>query len=336
MKSHRRSLRRRPNPFVFLGPLVLVLILVFAVQMEENNPPEDAGEVLINTESQSNTKSPSKSGSIIPASIMEVHFLDVGQGDSVLVTMPNGISTYTMLIDSGEARYGETVAEYLRDLEIDRIDVLINTHPHADHMGSMAKVIDEFEIGEFYMPQVPEDDIPITRAYERLLDAVIDTNMRANPLYKGAYIDFPAEGQIEVLWPERDTDPKGELNNISGVIRLSYGDTIFLFMGDAEAEVEDELLESDRSLLQATVLKCGHHGSDTATTEEFAEAVNPQIAVISCGEDNSYGHPHPRVMQTLGSLDCELWRTDMQGTMVIRSDGERVSIEKRTNKPEAP
>lgn len=314
-KPHRRKFRSI-NPFSLLFPLALVVVLVIASVVKEKLPGQ---EVSVTQAESGSAVSAEHNGNL------EVRYLDVGQGDSILIRIPNGANAFVMLIDTGEQQYAQGLQDYLTELEIDRIDVLVNTHPHADHMGAMADIITEFEIGEIYMPMLTEEQVPTTRVYENLLDAILAKNITANPLYEGVYIDTPIDAQIEVYWPKQNSSDVKELNNVSGVMRLTYGNTSFLFTGDAEELVEEELVSSDLDL-SATVLKCGHHGSSTSTTNEFLQAVQPQLCVISCGADNRYGHPSEEVMKLLADYGCEVYRTDQQDTIIMVSDGKQITV----------
>ena len=253
---------------------------------------------------------------------LSVYFLDVGQGDSALVRIPDGNGTFDMLIDTGEYAYADGLTETLQALSVERIDALICTHQHTDHMGCMARIVQRFEIGEIYMPKLPNEVVPTTSAYEALLNAIKQKPLRANALYRGTKIDCPAGASIEVLAPEKDAD-WDDLNNYSGVLRISFGDTAFLFTGDAETASEKLILKSDATLW-ADVLKCGHHGSRTSSSANFLKAVSPDYAVISCGAGNSYGHPHDGTLEKLSKLGTEVFRTDEDGTILAASDGKTV------------
>lgn len=316
----RKANRRNPpriNPFALLVPLALIVFFVITSLVREKLPEQEVSV----TQTESGTASASGQNNNL-----EVRYLDVGQGDSILIRIPNGDDMFVMLIDTGEQQYAQGLQNYLTELEIDRIDVLVNSHPHADHMGAMADIITEFEIGEIYMPMLTEEQIPTTRVYENLLDAILAKNMTVNPLYEGVYIDAPGDAQIDVYWPKQESSDVKELNNVSGVIRLTYGNTSFLFTGDAEEGVEETLVDSGLDL-SATVLKCGHHGSSTSTTKDFLQAVQPQLCVISCGADNRYGHPDEEVLALLAEYGCKVYRTDQQGTIIMESDGKQISVE---------
>ncbi len=254
----------------------------------------------------------------------QVFFLDVGQGDSELIRVPGESGYFNVLLDTGEAEYAEGLADFLRSLGIERIDVLLESHPHSDHMGGMYRIVEEFEIGSVYLPRVPEEQTPTSKAYEKLLDSIERKGLVISQLHADASIEAPGLASFQVLAPEK-TQVWEELNNYSAVIRFSYGENTFLFPGDAESEVEKALLEEEREL-SAQVLKCGHHGSKTSSTADFLRAVSPSYAVISCGADNSYGHPHKGTLQKLSKLSSEVFRTDEDGTILMLSDGEDLTV----------
>lgn len=312
MEKHRSKVFR--YAVALLIPLALVLVFV---PFEIFGGNTDTDIPVTETESLPETD--------LGFDMLEVHFLDVGQGDSILIRTKNGLDIYNMLIDTGEQQYAETLTEYLQSLGIRNINVLVNTHPHADHMGGMADIISKFGIGEMYMPKLPDDMIPATRVYENLLDAMFLKNIQANPLHEGVYIDMPGEAKIEVYWPRQGMEDFDDLNNVSAILKLTYGDTSFLFTGDAEKSEEKAVLENGADL-SATVLDCGHHGSKTSTSQEFLEMVNPQAAVISCGKDNKYGHPHDETLEALAGIGSEVYRTDLNGTVIMQSNGSQVTV----------
>lgn len=319
MKKPHLKKHRRIKPFVLWIPLALIMLFIIIPLVEENLPVQGGSEVPVTQTDSGFASEPEENTNL------EIHYLDVGQGDSILIRLPNGVNTYVMLIDTGEQQYAQGLQNYLTELGVDRIDVLVNTHPHADHMGAMADIITEFEIGEIYMPMLTEELIPTTRVYENLLDVILAKDMTVNPLYEGVYIDAPGEAQIEVYWPKQELEDVKELNNVSGVLRLTYGNISFLFTGDAEEMVEEELVSSGLDI-SATVLKCGHHGSSTSTTYDFLQAVQPQLCVISCGADNRYGHPNEEVLERLEDFGCDVYRTDRQGTIIMETEGKKITV----------
>lgn len=257
---------------------------------------------------------------------LQVYYLDVGQGDSQLVRIPWENGYYNMLIDTGEYKYADGLTDYLRELGVEKIDALVCSHPHTDHMGCMARIIQRFEIGALYMPILPEEETPDTVAYEKLLEAAEEKNLTINRLHEDSAIESPAGSQFQVMSPRVDADWEGA-NNYSAVMRLVYGETSFLFTGDAEEDSEDIILE-DGYLLASDVLKCGHHGSSTSTSDQFLQAVDPLYAVISCGEDNRYGHPHWETLEKLEEGEIIVYRTDEDGTILAESNGSTITFTK--------
>lgn len=256
---------------------------------------------------------------------LSVYFLDVGQGDSALITTGD----WNMLIDTGEYEYADGLTEYLQDLGVKKIDALVCSHPHTDHMGCMARIVQRFEIGTFYMPRVSDDMVPTTSAYEALLNAVEKKNMKITTLESGTEIGCPEEFTIEVFSPRPNAQWEN-MNNWSAILRLSYGETSFLFTGDAERGTEDCVREDAAAYgwdLGSTVLKCSHHGSNDGNPSKWLKAVNPQYAVMSCGKDNPYGHPHKEPLERLEKLGTEIYRTDRDGTILAKSDGKAVTWE---------
>lgn len=264
---------------------------------------------------------------IITASELKVHFLDVGQADSILLQLPNN---ETMLIDAGNNTDGDMVVNYIRSQGLKKLDYLIGTHPHEDHIGGLDDVIKSLKIGQIYMPNVTHT----TKTFEDVLLAVKSKNKKITSAKAGVTIIDEPECQAYFLSPAHDNYE--ELNYWSAVIKLDYKNTSFLFMGDAEEINEFEILA--RSSIQpfANVLKVGHHGSHSSTTEPFLTAVNPDYAVISVGQGNNYGHPSPIVLNCLQEHDIKVYRTDKQGTIIATSDGENIQFDTDPIKPKIP
>ncbi|MGN0534093.1 MAG: ComEC/Rec2 family competence protein [Eubacterium sp.] len=244
---------------------------------------------------------------------LSVHYLDVGQGDSEFVQLPNG---ECMLIDAGDMNYGGEITEQIKSLGYDKIDYLIATHPHADHIGGMSEVIESFEIGEIYMPRA----IANTATFEELLNTISDKGLSISTARSETVIEESGGLTMEFLSPcSAEYD---DLNNYSAVLKITYNDSSFIFTGDAEDASENEMLENSYSKLNADVLKVGHHGSKYSTTEDFLDAVSPEYAVISCGKDNSYGHPHSETVKRLTDAGVKLYRTDRLGAVTISTSGD--------------
>lgn len=261
----------------------------------------------INTDSDTESKTTPTSGTF------SVHYLDVGQGDSIFIELPN---QKCMLIDAGENMYGKSITEYINNLGYQKIDYLVATHPHADHIGSMAYVVKHNDIGEIYMPKVATT----TKTYENLLNAISDKGLKVKSAKAGMNIVDDNDFSINILAPV--TIEEDDLNNCSIILKMNYKSDSFLFLGDAEKK-ELETVTADMS---AEVLKVGHHGSRTSTTKALLEEVNPKYAVISLGKNNSYGHPHKSTLKLLDEFGVETYRTDEDGTIVISTEGSGVTI----------
>ncbi len=248
--------------------------------------------------------------------LLSVHVLDVGQADSILIITPNQRS---ILIDAGEAANGDAVVSYLKKNGIDKIDLLVGTHPHADHIGGLSQVIEAFEIGAFYMPA----KLHTTATFEELLLAADKKGLSINAAKAGIELSLDDGVQITFLSPIRDD--YDNLNDWSAVLKLKYKDKTFLFTGDAEAPVEKELIqEYGSAFLESDYLKVPHHGSSTSSTQELLAAVKPDVAVFSLGKNNTYGFPHREVLERYEEEDILIYRTDLQGTIVVESDGKEI------------
>jgi beta-lactamase superfamily II metal-dependent hydrolase len=252
---------------------------------------------------------------------MEVNYLDVGQGDSELIFLPDGT---TILIDSGDRSCISYITDALEDYGVEEIDILIASHPHADHIGCMATVVKNFDIGTIYMPKTSDSMTPTTVSYEKLLEAISNKNLKVKT-GKAGVVAYD-EGAIKLEFLAPNSSDYTNLNNYSIVAKLTYGDTSFLFMGDAEQESLKELLKGSYDL-SCDVLKLGHHGSSNAISEEFMAAVQPTYGIISCGADNSYGHPHREALSLLKQFDVTTYRTDEDGTIRATSDGTTITFE---------
>lgn len=243
---------------------------------------------------------------------LKVYFLDVGQGDSILAEADGNF----MLIDAGEREQGETVISYLKKQGVKKLNYVIGTHPHSDHIGGLEAVIKEFDVEKVILPEKEHT----TGTYERLLDAIEEKNLKVCIARTGDVYEL-GSASFQVLSPGRSYGD--ELNNWSVGIRLTYGGSAFVLCGDAEKEAEEDMCQSGLEL-KADVLKVSHHGSSTSTSEEFLDRVRPDTAVISCGRDNDYGHPHKETLEKLEKRKIQVLRTDLSGTIVAVSDGKSV------------
>lgn len=245
---------------------------------------------------------------------LEVHFLDVGQGDATLICQ----GEHAMLIDGGDNSKGTAVQSYLQSQGIEHLDYVIGTHPDADHVGGLDVVLYKFSWQQVILPDIEKD----TRTYQDVLKVIEDKNQKiTRPRVGESYALGAAE--FTVIAPVKE-DYGESFNDYSIGIRLNFGENQFVFTGDAEEDAEEDMLETGMDL-SADVFKAAHHGSNTANTVPFLEEVNPDAVVISCGEGNRYGHPRAEVLNHLRSMGIKVYRTDEQGTIVAVSDGSTIT-----------
>lgn len=251
-----------------------------------------------------------------PENLLVVSYIDVGQGDSILIQTPNGKN---ILIDAGTSSYETKISNYLKTKGVTKIDVLVATHPHADHIGGMSYIVENFQIGSIYMPKASTT----TKTYETLLTTIKNKGLVINTAKAGVTINLDSTINISIIAPV--SSGYSDLNQYSTVLKITYKNKSFLFMGDAGVTSEQEILNSGVNI-KANVLKVGHHGSSTATSQIFLDAVSPQYAVICVGAGNTYGHPTDQTLNRLTSAGIKIFRTDINGTIVISSDGQSIFI----------
>ena len=246
--------------------------------------------------------------------LLKVHYLDVGQGDSIFIELPNN---ETMLIDAAESYQSENIINYLKNLNYKKIDYVIGTHPHTDHIGGLKDIINTFEIGKIYMPKV----VSTTKTYESLLMAIKDKNLKINTAKAGTSIIDTDALKINILAPTNSTYT--ELNNYSVVTKITYGTTKFLFMGDAEKLSENEIKED----VTADVIKIGHHGSNTSSSIDFIKKVNAKYGIISVGLNNKYNLPKEETITNWENSGTKIYLTSTNGNITAISDGTNIKIE---------
>lgn len=245
---------------------------------------------------------------------MIVNYIDVGQADAILVE----VGSKKLLIDAGKTEAGEKVAEFLDDKNVKKIDYVIATHPHEDHVGGMSYIIDNFDIGKFYSPKVTTT----TKTYENMINSLKKKNLKITSLKGGEDPGIDLDGaKIEVFSP--NSYKYEDLNNYSPIIKITYGEKSFLFTGDAEKEIENEVIDKNVDL-KSDVLKVGHHGSTSSTTQEFLNEVSPSIAVISVGKNNTYKHPGEKTLIKLEKKNVKIYRTDIDGNIILSTDGSKI------------
>ena len=244
---------------------------------------------------------------------INIHYIDVGQGDSIFIELPNN---NTMLIDAGESSQKEIVKNYITNLGYSKIDYLIGTHPHTDHIGGLAYIINNFIIDKIYMPNA----LSTSKTYENLLNTIASKNLKVKTAKAGVKILDEEDLKINIIAP--NSKSYEDLNNYSAVIKIVYKNRSFLFMGDAEIESENEIKVD----VSADVIKIGHHGSNSSTGKNFINKVKAKYAIISVGSDNKYSHPYQTVIDRLTNNKIEIYRTDLNGNILVKSDGYSLDI----------
>ena len=246
--------------------------------------------------------------------IAKFHFIDVGQGDCILI---QGKDT-NLLIDARTTQSGSIIYKYLKNLGIDYLDYFIGTHPHEDHLGGAALVLSSIDVGKVFV----NPDTSTSYFYEKFLNTLIQKNI--TPVLPDTDCIYEiGPFRLKFLSPTKDF---GNANDNSLVLTVQFGDIRALFTGDAERAVEAELIKTNFNI-SADILKVGHHGSRYASSAEFLNAVYPDVSVIQCGEENSYGHPHEEALQRLESIGSALLRTDKEGSIVLVTDGKTIQKE---------
>lgn len=310
-KRKSKTNKKLIESIISIGILILLIVFGFYYQNKDTLLQSTTGNTIPRQINQATIEQNKLTGSL------EIYFFDVGQADSILLKNQE----QTVLIDAGNNADGKWLVQKLENLGIKKIDYLIGTHPHEDHIGGMDDVIKNFDIGTIYMPKVQTN----TKTFEEVLDAVAQKNLKITSPQIGTTFNV-GDAVCEVMaCGEGTKEEKNNLNLASIVIRTTYGKQSYLFMADAETKNEVA-----RIWPQTNVIKIGHHGSDTSSSLNFIKQVQPQIAIISVGKDNHYGHPKESILNRLQSQHIEIYRTDTNGTIYISSDGEtnHIQIEK--------
>ena len=249
---------------------------------------------------------------ILDGDLLKVNYIDVGQGDSIFIELPN---KDTMLIDAGEKNYDKKVINYIDSLKYSRIDYVIGTHPHTDHIGALASVIKKYDIGSIYMPKKESN----SKTFVNLLNTIKEKNLKIHTAKAGVNIINSDNLKVDIIAPNKEYS---DANNNSAVVKITYINRCFLFMGDAEVESEKNITDS----VKCDVVKIGHHGSDTSSGISFVKSTNAKYAVVSVGKGNIYKHPYEFILKRWEENGAEVLRTDELGDIVITTNGNELSI----------
>lgn len=250
----------------------------------------------------------------IKLSELKVHYLNVGQADSILIQNGNA----SMLIDAGNNDDADVVVNYLKQQGIKKLEYIIGTHPHEDHIGGLDVVVNTFDIGKIYMPKITHT----TKTFKDVVASIKNKGLKITTPVPASTFDL-CDAKCTIVAP--NSSSYEDINNYSIVLKVQYGDTSYLFTGDAEDVSEGEMLQKGFDI-SSNVLKVGHHGSHSSSTDAFLNKVNPKYAVICVGKDNDYGHPHQETMDKLKSRGIKVYRTDQCGTLISTSDGKNITF----------
>ncbi|MCM1064034.1 MAG: MBL fold metallo-hydrolase [Eubacterium sp.] len=309
MKTPFHIIQKKIIPY-----LAVIFLLTSCHAIGNNSTPLESSAVseLANPETVNLLPAPENKDPAPALSELQVHFIDVGQGDSTLIICENE----SMLIDAGNNEKGTFIQLYLQKQGIDHLTYVIGTHPDADHIGGLDVILTKFDCGTVIMPEVASDT-----ASCRDVMAAMDYRNYKNTLPQVGDVYVLGDAEFTVIAPNGDYSDD---NNCSVGIKLVHGNNSFLFTGDAGAEAEADILQNGIEI-KADVLHAGHHGSSTSSSQDFVSGVSPSYAVISCGKDNPYGHPHEQTLKTLQENGVQIFRTDEQGSIVAVSDGQSIS-----------
>ena len=252
---------------------------------------------------------------------LKMHVIDVGQGDSVLIQCGES----NVLIDCGENGMGKTVLDYLRRAGVSHLDWIIGTHPHSDHIGGMDTVIKskDLSIDHVMMPQTTKEMTPTTMTYTEVLTAIKKKNLKITRPVPGTEYDLDGMTML-VLSPAKSARYE-DLNDYSIVLKFTYKNVSILTGGDASKNVEQQIISRDYDL-SADIYKVSHHGGRDGNSQAFLDEINPKYAAISVGADNKYGHPKSEILKRLNKMNCEVYRTDLDGDIIFESDGKNISV----------
>lgn len=309
-KSMKKNVKKVIGTLVLALMILIVSIISDMFPEEVDNYIESDLNIPVN-ESNTMTVSTLESTVVTSDSELKIYYFDVGQADAELIIADDKV----MLIDAGNVEDGENLAKYIEALGVERIDYLVGTHAHEDHIGGMQEIVESFDIGTIYMPDVSTT----TMTFENLLGAISEKGLGVSTVNIGDTFSL-GSGVCTVM--NVRNEEQADLNDTSICLHFVYGENRFLFMGDASED-----MEKDVTWPEIDVLKVGHHGSDTSTSEDFLNQTKPKVAIISCGIGNQYGHPNDDTIARLENIGAEIYRTDEVGTVLLTSNGSTYDIQ---------
>ena len=280
--------------------IIIIGIILYLQNNEENNIQERKTD---------NTKDVILETDKVP---FQIQFLDVGEADCILIKNNNSYA----LVDAGNNEDGKKIVAYFKDLGITQFNYVFATHPHEDHIGGMDDIIKNFIVKEYYIIDMELDIM----TYKEIITILNKKNI-AYKIPKIGQIFYLDDASIEVLWLDNDIE---DINKDSMILKVQYKNTSYLLTGDATIDSEKEILDKD---IKSDVLKVGHHGSKYSSSAKFLQKVHPQYAIISVGKDNDYGFPKKVILDKLEYLNATIYRTDLNGTIIVSSNGEAINIE---------
>lgn len=303
----KRGRKRKNTKSKQLTAVLLLIITIVAIILGRNNESFEKANITANSNVTATT-----------SELVKVHFIDVGQGSSTLVQCGNtGI-----LIDAGEREYGKTVVKYLKDAGIKRLEYVVASHPHSDHIGGLFDVLDSIYVKNIIMPKLTDINIPTTRIYEKLLETISDKNINAIYAKLGNRYTVGAAA-IDIIGPVEQVK---DLNNMSVICKVTANKVKFLVTADAEKQEMSSVYNATANL-KSDIIVMGHHGSRTAIQKDFLKSAGARVAIVSCGKDNPYNHPHKETIEYLKNNNIEYYRTDLVGNIVFTCNDKGYAID---------